>query len=330
MILRTPDFWYKETNISITLGEILLYPLSVLYQIGHHINQNFTKTKSVKIPVICIGNITAGGSGKTPISIAINKLVQENNISNAPYFLTRGYGGNNHNTRVIKVHDDAKETGDEPLLLASHSNTIISKNRYNGALMAHKLGADLIIMDDGLQNQTLKKDISFLVIDGNMGFGNERTLPSGPLREPLKHALNKVDAVIIIGKDIRKIKNKIPDNMTVFYSQIKPASKNMPDKSKQYIAFCGLGYPDKFFKTLKDNGYKIIKSFSFSDHHNFSYKDLKKIKDSALNSNSSIITTEKDYIRLPQTFKNDVVTLPIEIKFDNEDKLVSFIKSTLK
>ncbi len=330
MPIKTPDFWYRDANTPAPINEALLLPFSLIYQIAHRINQNIITTKSVEIPVICVGNITAGGSGKTPTSIAINKLIIKNNIAKTPYFLTRGYGGNNNSTRLITAHDDAKETGDEPLLLATHSKTIISRDRYNGALLAHDLGADLIIMDDGLQNQTLKKDISFLVIDGVLGFGNGKTLPSGPLRESLSYALNRIDAVIIIGSDTRGIKSTIPKDIPIFSGHIKPVTEKMPDKSKQYTAFCGLAYPDKFFNTLKDNGYKVIESLSFSDHHDFSEAELKRIKKSALDNDSSIITTEKDYIRLPKTFRNDVETLPIELEFANEDKLSSFIKGKLK
>jgi len=331
MPIKTPDFWYKKKDsVSSSIKEISLFPLSVAYQIGHRFNLLTTKTKAVDNPVICIGNLTAGGSGKTPTSIAINDLIVKNNIAKSPYFLTRGYGGNEPNARRITDQDSPIEVGDEALLLVRHSNTIVSRDRYKGALLAHNLGADLIIMDDGLQNQTLNKDISFLVIDGSLALGNGKTIPSGPLRESLNFALKRIDGVIIIGDDTHNIEEKLPSNIPVFSGKITVIKESMPDKSKIYIAFCGLANPDKFYTTLKENCYEILEYMSFPDHHVFTKTEIERVNKAAEKHKAVIITTEKDAVRLPKTFRNDINILSIKLKFTNEDKLIDFIKDKLK
>jgi len=331
MPINTPDFWYKKKDsVSSSIKEISLFPLSVAYQIGHRFNLLTSKTKAVDNPVICIGNITAGGSGKTPTSIAINDLIVKNNIAKSPYFLTRGYGGNERNAKCITDQDSSIEVGDEALLLVRHSNTIVSRDRYKGALLAHDLGADLIIMDDGLQNKTLNKDISFLVIDGSLALGNGKTIPSGPLRESLNFALKRIDAVIIIGDDTHHIEENLPCNIPVFSGNITVIKESIPDKSKKYIAFCGLANPDKFYTTLKENGYEVLEYISYPDHHVFTKTEIERINKAAEKHKADIITTEKDAVRLPKTFRNDVNILSIKLKLTNEDKLINFIKDKLK
>ena len=220
MPFKTPKFWYKKNTTS-TFIKSALKPIAKLYQIGHRINSKNQKSQKIKIPVICIGNITAGGSGKTPTTIAINKIITENKLFNNPCFLTRGYGAKNQSTRFISVHEPTDETGDEPKILLNYSNTIISKNRYKGARLAQNSSHDIVIMDDGFQNNTLYKDISLLVVDGKIGFGNECTLPAGPLREPIKDGIDKAHAVVLIGDDINGCLKKIPPEKPIFKATIK-------------------------------------------------------------------------------------------------------------
>ena len=328
MPLKTPEFWYRSKKTHSPLYERALAPFSTLYQICHRFNLKNTQAKEVPIPVICIGNLTAGGSGKTPVSIAINNLIKENALFKTPYFLTRGYGGTATSPRRIEGHDDALTVGDEPLLLLKHSNTIISKDRYKGALHAHALGADCVIMDDGLQNLSLKKDLSFLVVNGKMGFGNENTLPAGPLREPYDLARERIDAIIMIGEDERDILKQCGD-IPVFYCDLKPLNENTHDKNINYVAFCGLGYPAKFFTTLHDAGYKIIRKERYSDHYHYTDEDLAKLCDMAEKENAELITTEKDYVKIPQSYKSRVKVLPIEIIWQDEQSITAFIKKNL-
>ena len=325
---RTPSFWYRLKTERAPLFERVLAPISSLYQACHRFNLKNTHIKEVPVPVICVGNLTAGGSGKTPVAIAINSLIKENAIFKTPYFLTRGYGGTATSPRRIEGHDDALTVGDEPLLLLKHSNTIISKDRYKGALHAHALGADCIIMDDGLQNLSLKKDLSFLVVNGKMGFGNEKTLPAGPLREPYSLAHKRIDAIIMIGKDERDILKQFTD-IPAFQCDLKPLNENTHDKNANYVAFCGLGYPDKFFNTLNDSDYNVVKREIYPDHYHYTDEDLAKLCDIAEKENAELITTEKDYVKIPQSYRSRVKVLPIEIIWQDKDGITAFIKKNL-
>lgn len=330
MLFKTPKFWYRAPDSSTSLIEIILTPISALYKIGHAINTNLQQTKAVKIPVICIGNMTAGGSGKTPTIIALHKLIIKHNLFKSPYFLSRGYGGSESHTRRIDVHEDARTVGDEPLLLASHSNTIISVNRYDGAALIYDLGSDCVLMDDGYQNQTLHKDISILVIDGKTGLGNKKLIPAGPLREPIACALTRADAIIIIGKDKTEISSIIPKHIPVFYASIKVSDDTALDQKKTYIAFAGIAHPRKFFDTLKAHNMNIIGFNEFADHHPYSNKDLLSLKNEAKKRNAQLITTEKDYQRIPNCMIDDIDVLPIEIEWEDEDALTTFLRSNLK
>jgi len=330
MPLKTPDFWYRSKGSSPSVIEYLMAPISLLYQYGHRINLRTTQSNSVDIPVICIGNVTVGGSGKTPVSIAINTIIKERNLFDAPFFLTRGYGGTEPGPRRIEVHEDAKTVGDEPLLLASHSNTIVSVNRYRGSQLVQELGGDCIIMDDGLQNQSLSKSVSFIVINGKMGLGNEKTIPAGPLREPIDTAILRCDAIIMIGQDERDIKDKIPEHIPMFRAEIKPSQGVQPDKGQNYIAFSGIAYPQKFFDTLEKSGYNVIESKSFSDHHAFTDHEIETLKTLANDRSAQLITTEKDYVRLPQNVQQDIKTLPVTLVWDNEEEIYQFLSDKLK
>ena len=328
MPIKTPAFWYRPFESGAPLIEQILSPLSTLYHFGHRLNLARYTTRKVPIPVICVGNVTAGGSGKTPTTIALHKLIKENKIFQTPYFLSRGYGGTSKtHSRCIEDHDAAHDTGDEPLLLAKHSKTIISVNRYDGAKLAHDLGADCILMDDGFQNPGLYKDISCLVIDGETGFGNGKLLPAGPLREPPSDAFERADAIIMIGKDKRNIQKSIPTFLPVFHAHIKPSSLDSIDISSPYIAFCGLGRPEKFRDTLIGHNMNIIDFHSFSDHHSYTSKDIEKLIEKAKKKNARLITTEKDYQRIPEQCRQHVTYLSIELVWENEEAILAFFKN---
>ena len=274
MPIKTPEFWYRKNSTPSQLTEKILSPLSALYALGHHLNIKRARPKKLNIPVICVGNITAGGSGKTPTIIALMKLINEQSLCKAPYFLTRGYGGLNQNTRCISIHDSYQECGDEALILVKHSKTIISKNRYEGAMLASNIGADCILMDDGFQNFSLHKDLSLIVIDGYYGFGNKKLIPAGPLREPIDEAIARCNAVIIIGNDIQNTRQDIPESIPVLHAHIEPSQNIILDKSKKYIGFAGLGTPQKFHNTLKSLGFNIVDFHEFSDHHPYNKTDI--------------------------------------------------------
>jgi tetraacyldisaccharide 4'-kinase len=314
MVMRTPKFWYQPRGIL----SILLAPLSWLYQLGDKINQAL-KPNAYKspLPVICVGNATAGGGGKTPTVIALTKILSDYNIA----LLTRGYGGNITEPTIVdlKAHTTA-QVGDEALLLAQHATTIICRNRAEGAKMAEQNNANIIIMDDGLQNNSLHKDITFLVIDRQIDFGNNKVIPAGPLRAPLKTTLNKSDAVICIGAPLQS-------DLPVFESAIEPQNNIHP--STQYIAFAGLAIPDKFKNTLLDLNASLIGWYPFADHHAYTNDDIQELKDIAKEKSATLITTEKDFVRLSPEQKENIETLPIALRFKDEEAITHFIRKTI-
>ena len=337
MPLKTPKFWYTKPADTLKQGSAasafasILRPVSTLYQLGHKTKLRLTKSSQAPLPVICVGNVTAGGSGKTPTCIALNSLIRKYALFSDPYFLTRGYGGSDPGPRRIVDHDTVQKVGDEPLLLANHSNTILSVNRLWGAKKAHDLGADLIIMDDGLQNLSLHKDISFLVLDGALGLGNQQTLPAGPLREPLSEAVKRSDAIIIIGEDTYGLRSMILEDKPVFEAHIAPDKENDPvPTNKPYIAFAGIAAPQKFFETLRNNGLAVIDTKAFPDHHPYNKNDIQSLLDYAEKSNARLITTEKDYVRLPKALQEQVYMYPVTLQWNNESALIHFIAEKIK
>lgn len=315
-MFKTPSFWYTHKSIISTL----LLPASWLYQVGHIIAQARTPKSYIStIPVICVGNAIAGGGGKTPTVITLTKLIKETGHYQNPYILTRGYGRKTSDALLVDTDIHTVEyVGDEPLLLTRHAPTIVSADRKKGAQLAEQQGADIIIMDDGLLNQSLYQDISFLVVDRHIDFGNNRTIPAGPLREPLRKILDRADAVITIGRPFDA------SDLPVFETSLNVNQK--PDDKKEYIAFAGIAIPDKFKNSLLDLGYKLKAWFPFPDHHTYSDKDIKNLK----KHDGQLITTEKDYVRLPSDFKSEVETLPVSIDVKSPDSLIKFIIEQLK
>lgn len=315
-MFKTPSFWYTHKSLISTL----LLPLSWLYQAGHIITQaraprNYIST----VPVICVGNAIAGGGGKTPTVISLIQLIKGSGLYKNPYILTRGYGRKTSDALLVDTDIHTVDyVGDEPLLLTRHAPTIVSADRQKGAQLAEKMGADFIIMDDGMLNQSLYQDISFLVVDRQIDFGNNRTIPAGPLREPLKKILDRADAVLTIGRPFDA------SDLPVYETALKVDQK--PDPNKEYIAFAGIAIPDKFKNSLLDLGYKLKAWFPFPDHHPYSDKDIKRLK----KHDGQLITTEKDYVRLPSNFKNQVETLPVSIDVKAPENLMDFIKEQLK
>ena len=326
--MKTPSFWYKSSP---TLLAQLLLPLSSIYKKMSAQHQARAKSLHLDIPVICIGNFVAGGSGKTPVAIALKNLIAQHSVFQSPAFLTRGYGGEVQGPEIVSPQSpDPEMWGDEALLLAHHAPTIVAKDRAAGGQYAQDTGSDLVILDDGLQNYSLVKDISFCVIDGLSGFGNKQLLPAGPLREPLERGFEKIDACILIGEDTRSIRQDIPPHIPVFSARLLPTNLGDLPASVPYLAFCGIGIPEKFKKTLEDNQFHLIDFRSFPDHHPYSRDDLSELVQSALNQNARLLTTEKDYVRIPEFHQKSMIdVLSVEVVFDSPADVVNFIKGKL-
>ena len=288
--------------------------------------ENSTPHKT-DLAVVCLGNLVAGGTGKTPTAIALMKLLKEKNVFLAPGFLTRGYGGKIMQAERVDESHDPILWGDEALLLHRYGPTFVARKRFEGAQLMAEHGCDAIIMDDGLQHYTLRKDVSFAIINGMMGFGNGMVIPAGPLRQPLAEGFAMSDAFILIDEDERKVRSKLPADKPVFTAQLEvPPTFTLP-KATAYVGFCGIGYPAKFKSSLVKAGADIAGWHEFGDHHPYTMGEIEKLVNEALEKKARLITTEKDFARLPDFNKKSLIdVLPIEVIFDDPDGLCDFIK----
>lgn len=324
--MKAPSFWYNKPGLVSTL----LSPLSLFYTKAgrkHRLNANPAK---LSIPVICIGNIVSGGSGKTPTALALLALLQSSKIALSPFFLTRGYRGKVEGPERVDDSHDPDLWGDEALLLSRHASTIVSKNRYAGGILAQDLQADMIIMDDGMQNYTLSKDVTFCVIDGKTGFGNGEVIPGGPLRQPLEDGYALSDAFIVIGTDENNTISALPKGKPVFKADMNVKAGQSFKTSAEYMAFCGIGFPEKFRATLEKSGLKVKEFRSFGDHYTYTPKDIAALVNDAEKQNLKLITTEKDFARLPDfAEKRQIDILAVEIVFQSPDDVTAFIRKKI-
>ncbi|MFA7276501.1 MAG: tetraacyldisaccharide 4'-kinase [Pseudobdellovibrionaceae bacterium] len=323
--MKTPTHWYSSPFYG-PLAAWALSPFAFLYAFGARHHRAQASPRPVEIPVLCLGNLVAGGSGKTPTAIALRKILDQSKISLSPTFVTRGYKGSITGPERVDGSHDPCLWGDEALLLARHAPTFVARNRYDGAVAALSAGADCIILDDGFQNYSLHKTLSFCVIDGQMGFGNGQVIPSGPLREPLQDGLDRADAFILIGDDTRDVRAVLPPDKPVFTAQITPCAKDaLPNVP--YIGFCGIGFPDKFKSTLEKAGVTLAGWRSFADHHVYTIDDMTRLVGDALAHDARLVTTEKDYVRLPDFAKKSLIdVLPVEVVFDDPAAFIAFLK----
>lgn len=315
MTRKTPSFWYDTQSPKARHIATALSSLSAVYALGHLAHQKFTRMHKAEIPVICIGNLTAGGSGKTPTALAVMDLVKESGLAKHPCFLSRGYGGNSSGPVSVEItKHTANDVGDEPLLLAAKAPTIIAADRVAGARFAHAMGHDLIIMDDGLQNPSLHKDLSIAVIDGATGFGNGLLLPAGPLRTPVWRGLRLADAVLLIGADHHNVLSQIPDAVPVLKATI--TAQAPAHAAGRYFAFCGIAHPDKFHRSLEESGLSVVGMEAYPDHHPYTADDISGLKEKAAAQDARLITTAKDAARLPADGSFDV--LPVTLHWDGD------------
>ena len=266
----------------------------------------------------------AGGAGKTPIAIAIGKILQELKIDFV--YLSSGYGGKITDcTLVNQTQHNAKDVGDEPLLLTEIAPTFIAKNKqiaidkianFEFSPSRRKLAKKLIIMDDGLQNPSIAKDFTILIIDGNYGFGNNFFIPAGPLREPIITGIKKADLIVMIGEDKQQIAKKFCTGKKIIKAQIKPLDLQKFVK-KPVIAFCGIGRPEKFFDSLQTSKINVITKFSYADHHQYQKKEIEKMIDLAKQKNALLVTTKKDWVRLDKAYQEKIEFLDIKIELQN-------------
>ena len=315
--MKTPKFWYSKNSII----SILLRPISFLWVLGsilikkkpYHFNN---------IKIIKVGNVVAGGSGKTPTVISIVRKLA--NSKYQVHIISRGYKGSIKKSTLVNTDIHSyKEVGDESIILSKIAPTWIGNNRIESIKNAQKMGAKIVVLDDGIQDTSIKGDLNLLVFNGLQGLGNGKIIPSGPLREKLSDSIKKCHLSIIIDEDINNIANKLNNLLPIIKAKINIESEYLNNfKNKNVVAFCGLGFPEKFFKTIKEIGCNIRYKKSFPDHYQYKEKDLKELIDIAIKYNSLLITTEKDHIKILKKYRNRIYYFPITVDFIN-DKIIN-------
>lgn len=322
--MRPPSFWDAGPSHP---AARLLRPLGALY--GRHTATRMDRPGArAPCPVLCVGNFTLGGAGKTPTALALAELLRGLGVN--PAFLTRGYGGTlSGPVRVDPDRHDAAETGDEPLLLARSAPTILARDRPAGARLAVEVGADIVVMDDGLQNPSLTKDLSLAVVDAASGIGNGLSFPAGPLRVPLARQWRHVQGVVLIGEGApgeRVAAEAARRALPVHRGRLIP-SGDFTDR--RVFAFAGIGRPAKFFATLRETGAEIAGARAFPDHHAYTRGDLSDLVAEARRLGAVLVTTQKDRVRLPAAFAAEVAVLPVTLRFAQSEALLAQLTALL-
>ena len=280
------------------------------------------------IPIVCVGNITLGGAGKTPTVIFLAHYFNKNNIN--AHIVSRGYGGKFKDTVLVKQEThSAHEVGDEPLLISKYAKVWVSKKKKDGILAAYKAGAELVVLDDGHQNFSIAKDINILVFDVEVNFKNEKIFPLGNLRESPQRAIDRADFLISIGNSSsnKNLRETVFHNCNQKIIEGKYEPNIIPKLKKQkLVAFCGIGRPEKFFSMLQKQNLEIIKEYSFPDHHFYSDRQLTKILNIAAKNNALVVTTEKDFVKIPITFKKNIYPIDIKLHLSKNKKLLLELK----
>ena len=282
--MRAPDFWQSRGVLA-----TLLSPLGALYGSSVALKAKHAKPFDPGMPVICVGNLTAGGSGKTPIAIAIAQALRAR--GRKPFFLTRGYGGSERGPAQVARAHNASVMGDEALLLVRAAPTIVARDRAAGARLAAEKGADILVMDDGHQNFALRKTLSLVVVDADSGFGNGLMIPAGPLRERVAQGLGRTDAVVLAGDGSPDLQGF---SGPVLRTRLAVETNALAGKS--VFAFAGIGRPEKFIASLEAGGVDVTGSCFFADHHPYTDDEIAQLK--AIAGDTVLVTTEKDFVRL--------------------------------
>ncbi len=314
--MRAPGFWHEAPG----LVSGLLKPLGAIYAAGTARRLAKGAREDVGVPVICVGNINAGGTGKTPTAIALAQRLIARGV--AVQAVTRGYGGSVEGPlRVLERENSAAEVGDEALLLAAFLPTWVAKDRLSGARAAVEAGAECIILDDGFQNPALAYDLSLVVVDAWRGFGNGRVIPAGPLREPVDVGLVRANMVLSIGPEAAQARFaktwggsiSVPHLM----GALEPLPTGLPLDGLPVLAFAGIGHPEKFFQTLRDMGAKLLTTHALADHQPLSDALMTRLLHDAKMRGAQVVTTEKDAVRLPHELRTQVMTVPVRLQLSD-------------
>jgi tetraacyldisaccharide 4'-kinase len=329
--MREPAFWWQPGT-----GH-LLQPFAAVYGAVAAARMHL-RGRRAGVPVICLGNLTVGGAGKTPAALTVAHLLHA--AHERPFFLTRGYGGKLAGPlRVNPTIHHAADIGDEPLLLARLAPTIVARNRAAGAQFAQFAGASVIVMDDGFQNPALTKNLTIIVVDGRRGIGNGRVIPAGPLRAPLEIQLDRAQALVTVGPAegaAEILKRAEQRGMTIFRARLEPDRNIIAAIGRRKVlAFAGIGNPDKFFATLSEAGVTVAERVGFDDHHRFTAAQAQDLLARARAASMMLVTTEKDLMRLggdPQLAElaEHAIALPVRFVVDEQDQFRQMVLNAVK
>lgn len=317
--MRAPGFWT-------TAGwpASVLAPVSWIWRLGGVLRRMATTPYRSRVPLICVGNVVAGGAGKTPTAMAVaaDLLHRGKRVG----FLSRGHGGRLRGpVRVDQARHTAADVGDEPLLLATQAPTVVARDRAAGARALEALDVDVIVMDDGLQNPSLVPTLSLLVIDGAVGVGNGRILPAGPLREPLARALDKVSAVIVVGDDRTGIDTPVAGRRPIFGARLEPAPAALALAGRRVVGFAGIGRPEKFRETLEELGARVAEFQGFADHHPYRDLEVMALVERAAALDAVLVTTAKDATRLPVEARAMVTVVEVSLVWRDPGEIAGLL-----
>lgn len=314
--MKAPAFWSNPPD-RVGWQARVLSPAAAIWCAATR--RRFQKATPVRAgaPVLCIGNLTAGGTGKTPMVAALMTRLASHGI--AAHVVSRGYGGRIEGPHLVDpLEDTPSDVGDEPLMLAARGLVWVAKDRIAGARAAVAGGAKLILLDDGFQNPGLHKDAAILMIDAGAGFGNGYVIPAGPLREPVEGGLSRADLAVLIGTDTEtaslRARWPILQTARTLDARLVPLQTGFPLTGEPVVAFAGIGRPAKFFATLHEMGAKIVGTHSFPDHHAYAPAIIRRLISEARGQDALLVTTEKDAVRLPSSLRAEVLTVQVALE----------------
>jgi tetraacyldisaccharide 4'-kinase len=323
--MRAPGFWGAPPG----LAARLLSPAGRLYAAATARRLARGPTFRPSIPVVCVGNLVAGGAGKTPVAISIARNIAA--AGREPHFLSRGYGGWERGPKLVDpMRHTAAEVGDEPLLLAACAPTWVARDRAAAAQAAEQAGAKALILDDGHQNPAVAKTLSLVVVDGAFGFGNGLPIPAGPLRETIEAGLSRASAVVLMGEDRGGVARRAAPFCPVLIADLKPASGASDLAGCRVLGFAGIGRPEKFRDTLQQIGAEVVGWRAFPDHHPFSQGELNRLRREADALGAVLVTTAKDAVRLPRGWRDEVRVVNVQVQWDDPAGLAAILRAVLE